>query len=75
MTANYVHLFTPNLTNEFIFGQGDGALVTMSASQFAYYNSSSNPLNTLFQNTGYRDHKGCIFSSASGLHVRHSGCG
>jgi len=24
----------------------------MSASQFAYYNGSSNPLNTLFQNTG-----------------------
>ena len=52
VTVNYVHIFTPNLTNEFIFGIGDGALVTMSASQFSYYNSSNNPLNTLFQNTG-----------------------
>jgi hypothetical protein len=52
VTANYVHIFTPNLTNEFIFGTGDGALVTMSSGQFAWYNSNSNPLNTLFQNTG-----------------------
>jgi Carboxypeptidase regulatory-like domain/TonB dependent receptor len=60
VTANYVHLFTPNLTNEFIFGTGDGALVTMSASQFAYYNGSDNPLNTLFQNTGTGITKGVL---------------
>ena len=52
VTTNYVHIFTPNLTNEFIFGVGDGALVTMSQSQFSWTNSSSNPLNSLFQNTG-----------------------
>lgn len=52
VTANYVHIFSPNLTNEFLFGLGDGALVTMSPSQFAWYNSSNNPLNKLFQNTG-----------------------
>ena len=27
VTANYVHVFTPNLTNEFIFGFGDSFLV------------------------------------------------
>lgn len=52
VTVNYLHIFTPRLTNEFIFGFGDGALVTMSSSQFGYYNSGSNPFNTLFQNTG-----------------------
>ncbi len=52
VTANYVHIFTPRLTNEFLFGAGDSALVTMSPSQFAYYNGASNPLNSLFQNTG-----------------------
>ncbi len=52
VTANYVHIFGPRLTNEFIFGLGDGALVTLSSSQFSWFNSSSNPLNTLFQNTG-----------------------
>jgi len=52
VTVNYVHIFSPRLTNEFIFGTGDGALVTLSSSQFAYYNGSSNPLNSLFQNTG-----------------------
>lgn len=61
VTVNYVHTFTPNLTNEFIFGTGDGALVTMSSSQFAYYNSSKNPLNALFQNTGTGITKG-VFS-------------
>ncbi|HEX4005103.1 MAG TPA: TonB-dependent receptor [Acidobacteriaceae bacterium] len=52
VTTNYVHIFTPHLTNEFIFGVGDGALLTLSSSEFAWYNSSANPLNTLFQNTG-----------------------
>ena len=52
VTTNYVHVFTPHLTNEFIFGLGDGALVTLSAGQQAFLNGSSNPLNTLFQNTG-----------------------
>jgi hypothetical protein len=52
VTVNYVHVFSPNLTNEFIFGVGDGSLVTMSAGQFSWYNGSQNPLNTLFQNTG-----------------------
>ena len=52
VTTNYVHIFTPNLTNEFIFGVGDSALVTMSPSQFGFTNSSANPLNSLFQNTG-----------------------
>ncbi len=52
ITANYAHIFTPNLTNEFIFGVGDGALVTISNSQLSYFNGSSNPLNQDFQNTG-----------------------
>ena len=52
ITVNYAHIFTPHLTNEFIFGTGDGALVTASSSQLSYFNGSSNPLNQLFQNTG-----------------------
>ncbi|HEY1809824.1 MAG TPA: TonB-dependent receptor [Acidobacteriaceae bacterium] len=52
ITANYVHVFGPNLTNEFIFGTGDGALLTMSQGLMSWYNSSSNPLNQLFKNTG-----------------------
>lgn len=52
ITVNYAHIFTPNLTNEFIFGNGDGALVTSSSSQFSYFNSTGNPLNQFFQNTG-----------------------
>jgi hypothetical protein len=65
VTVNYVHIFTPNLTNEFIFGVGDGALVTMSSSLFDWYNSSSNPLNTLFQNTGDGLTKGVFAVSAA----------
>jgi hypothetical protein len=52
VTVNYVHFFTPHLTNEFIFGAGDGALVTLSAGEGSYLNGSTNPLNTLFQNPG-----------------------
>jgi hypothetical protein len=52
ITVNYAHIFTPHLTNEFIFGTGDGALVTASSSQFSYFNGSKNPLNQFFQNTG-----------------------
>lgn len=52
VTANYVHIFTPRLTNEFIFGAGDSALVTLSSGEGSYLNSGSNPLNMLLQNTG-----------------------
>jgi hypothetical protein len=52
VTTNYVHVFTPRLTNEFLFGTGDSGLETLSSAEGAYLNSSSNPLNTLFQNTG-----------------------
>jgi hypothetical protein len=52
ITVNYAHIFTTHLTNEFIFGTGDGALVTASSSQLSYFNGSTNPLNQLFQNTG-----------------------
>jgi hypothetical protein len=52
ITVNYAHIFTPNLTNEFIFGVGDGALLTIQPGQLSYLNGSSNPLNTLFHNTG-----------------------
>jgi hypothetical protein len=70
VTTNYVHIFTPNLTNEFIFGVGDGALVTMSPSQFNWTNSSANPLNSLFQNTGDGVTKG-LFA----LYVSNAGNG
>ena len=60
VTANYVHVFSPNLTNEFIFGNGDGALLTMSQSLMSWYNSSSNPFNTDFKNTGAGDTQGII---------------
>jgi hypothetical protein len=60
VTANYVHIFTPRLTNEFLFGAGDGALVTMSSNLFSWYNSSNNPFNTLFQNTGSGITKGVL---------------
>ena len=68
VTTNYVHIFTPRLTNEFLFGIGDGALVTMSASQFAYTNSSANPLNQLFQNTGTGITKG-LFAIFAGNYI------
>ncbi|HUM06116.1 MAG TPA: carboxypeptidase-like regulatory domain-containing protein [Terriglobales bacterium] len=52
VTANYAHIFTPHLTNELIFGIGDGALVTIQSSLLGWYNGDSNPINQVFQNTG-----------------------
>ena len=77
VTTNYVHIFTPNLTNEFIFGVGDGALVTMSPSQFSWTNSSSNPLNNLFQNTGDGITKGvfAVYASNAGNGYATPGAG
>jgi hypothetical protein len=66
ITANYLHIFTQHLTNEFIFGTGDGALVTMQQSLFGWYNGNSNPLNSLFQNTGDGLNKGVLGVLAGG---------
>jgi Carboxypeptidase regulatory-like domain len=52
VTANYVHVFSTNLTNEFIFGFGQGWLQDVGVSQLSWLNSRSNPFNTLFSNTG-----------------------
>ena len=52
VTVNYAHVFSPNLTNEFIFGIGNGALQTLAPDQISYLNSDSNPFNKIFQNTG-----------------------
>lgn len=52
VTVNYAHVFSPNLTNEFIFGIGNGALQTLTPSEIGYMNSDSNPFNKAFQNTG-----------------------
>ena len=60
VTVNYVHIFTPHLTNEFILGAGDGALVTLSSGSGSYLNSGSNPFNTVFQNTGSGFTKGVL---------------
>jgi Carboxypeptidase regulatory-like domain len=52
VTVNYAHVFLPNLTNEFIFGIGNGALVTLTPGEINTLNGSSNPFNQIFQNTG-----------------------
>jgi len=52
VTVNYAHVFSSNLTNEFIFGIGNGALQTLTPSEIGYLNSDGNPFNQLFQNTG-----------------------
>ncbi len=52
ITVNYAHIFSPNLTNEFIFGIGNGALQTLTPNEIGYLNSDSNPFNKIFQNTG-----------------------
>jgi hypothetical protein len=52
VTIDEAHVFTSHLTNEFVFAIGSGALLTLSPSEIAFNNGSSNPLNSIFQNTG-----------------------
>jgi Carboxypeptidase regulatory-like domain len=52
VTVDEAHVFTPNLTNEFIFAIGSGALQTLSPAEVSYANGSSNPFNSIFTNTG-----------------------
>lgn len=52
VTIDEAHTFSARVTNEFIFAFGSGSLETMSASELAYANSSANPFNQIFQNTG-----------------------
>ena len=52
VTVDEAHVFNSHLTNEFIFAIGSGALITLSPSEISTVNSSSNPFNSIFQNTG-----------------------
>ena len=52
VTIDEAHVFSPHLTNEFIFAIGSGALLTLSPSELSYVNSSANPFNSIFANTG-----------------------
>ncbi len=52
VTIDEAHVFSSNLTNEFIFAIGSGALQTLSPAEISYANGTSNPFNSIFQNTG-----------------------
>jgi hypothetical protein len=52
VTIDEAHVFTSHMANEFVFAIGSGALLTLSPSEIAFNNGSSNPLNSIFQNTG-----------------------
>jgi hypothetical protein len=73
VTANYAHIFTPHLTNEFIFGAGDGALVTIQPSQLSFYNGASNPINQVFQNTGAGATRGVLAVNANNYAIAGAG--
>jgi Carboxypeptidase regulatory-like domain len=60
VTVNYAHIFTPKLTNEFIFGAGEGSLLYTNSSSLNYLNSSSNPINQYLQNTGTGEERGAF---------------
>lgn len=52
VTVDEAHVFSSHLTNEFIFAIGSGALQTLSPAEVSYANSSANPFNSIFPNTG-----------------------
>jgi hypothetical protein len=58
VTVNEAHIFSPHLTNEFIFATGNGALVTTDPGELSFLNSDANPLNSIFTNTGQEGNRG-----------------
>jgi hypothetical protein len=52
ITVDEAHVFSSHLTNEFIFATGSGTYTTLPASALSYLNSSANPFNSIFSNTG-----------------------
>lgn len=66
VSANDAHIFTPTLTNEFIFGIGRGGLTTATPAEFSLLNGSSNPLNSIFSNTGTGINRGIFQVYVSG---------
>ncbi len=60
VTIDEAHVFNEHFTNEFIFAFGSGALLTLSPSEIAYNNGSSNPFNSIFQNTGTGGNTGIL---------------
>jgi hypothetical protein len=52
ITVDEAHVFSPHLTNEFIFAIGSGALQTLSPAEISHANGSANPFNSIFANTG-----------------------
>ncbi|HTY85564.1 MAG TPA: TonB-dependent receptor [Silvibacterium sp.] len=60
VTVDEAHVFNEHLTNEFIFAIGSGALLTLSPGEIAFANGSSNPFNSIFQNTGTGGNAGIL---------------
>jgi hypothetical protein len=52
VTVNYARVFTPNLTNEFIFGIGKGTFYSVDTDTIAYMNRTDTLRNQFFQNLG-----------------------
>jgi Carboxypeptidase regulatory-like domain len=52
VSVDEAHVFAPNLTNEFIFAVGAGSYTTLPPSALSFLNGSSNPFNSIFNNTG-----------------------
>ena len=55
VTIDEAHVFSSNLTNEFIFAIGSGALQTLSPAEISYANGPANPFNSIFSEYGHGD--------------------
>src|SRR5262249_40167995 len=66
VTADEAHIFSPHLTNEFIFAIGSGVLVTADPGNIAFLNSSANPFNKIFANMGVAGNTGIFGLNING---------
>ena len=51
VSANYAHVFSPHLTNEFIFGMGEGRMLTADQATLDYFSDPANLRNQTLKNT------------------------
>jgi Carboxypeptidase regulatory-like domain/TonB dependent receptor len=52
VTVNYSHIFSPRMTNEFIFAKGKGTMFSVDQNTIDYMNRTDTLRNKFFQNLG-----------------------
>ncbi len=65
VTVNYSHIFSPSMTNEFIFAKGKGTMFSVDQNTIAYMNRTDTLRNKFFKNLGTGEDTGVYLMSVT----------